>query len=905
MKKILSVLITVCMLVPTSTAVYATEKSTNAESENYIALLSEIIQKYDSEEYFATMSVKIGETDLVIDGDKIPIDNSGTVAYVENGRTMMPVRALAEAIGADVSYDGDTQTVTVENDEKVILMSIDEIEMQVNGETVELLNAPEIVNDRTMLPVRDVAEALDCEVSWNQETETATFTRPLQTKRLIVFSENVNKENAVASIQGDGFTILQFDKISDAVDYIDKYGNSIKIEPDQIQTIDSLSWGVSKIGSERYYNQVSVCAGKATVAVIDTGIDYSHSVFNNRIVNGHDFWYNDDYCEDTDGHGTHVASTVLDVAGFNANIKIMPLKVFGSEDTTPDSMVAAAIEYAADNGANVINLSLGGMHTSTLEQNAVEKALAKNVAVVAAAGNDKADLRYVEHSPGGLNGVITVSAIDSNDNLATFSNYGDGKIDFAAPGVAINGAKNGGGYIKMWGTSMASPHVAGAYALVMSVNPKLSVNEVTNALKQNAKVIGSSHYFGAGMICLTNLERILPIDIGESKLRIEMTALPDSIKQGDQFGLRGTVKSNYPLTTVKGYIKRDDEVVQSTTDTPNGTSMDVKNANLNNKLIFNNLSSGNYLLLIEATDSSGNKKTVSKEFNVYTEKKESTLKIDLTSYPTSIKQGDGYGLRGSVTSNYNITEVRGYVVNSSGNIQLIILKGNNNKRYAHLNNDLIFNNLSAGSYTMKVVATDASGKQVQTTKDFKVVAVEEKQPDSNLSINLTSYPSSINQGSAYGLRGSVTSNYNITKVLGYIINSSGNTVMTSEDYPNSTSMDIRYAHLNNDLIFNNLSAGSYTMKVVATDTSGKTKEWSTSFTVNGASSTVKTGVINIPASWDNLSIRTGPGTSYQIIGSMNQGDRCTVYTDKTSNGWYYVEYNGITGYASGRQINLP
>lgn len=118
-----------------------------------------------------------------------------------------------------------------------------------------------------------VAESLDCVVSWDQETETATFTRPLQTKRLIVFSGNVNKENAVASVQGDGFTILQFDKISDAADYIDKYGNAIKIEPDQIQTIDSLSWGVSKIGSERYYNQVSVCAGKATVAVIDTGID--------------------------------------------------------------------------------------------------------------------------------------------------------------------------------------------------------------------------------------------------------------------------------------------------------------------------------------------------------------------------------------------------------------------------------------------------------------------------------------------------------------------------------------------------------------------------------------------------------------------------------------------------------
>ena len=312
--------------------------------------------------------------------------------------------------------------------------------------------------------------------------------------------------------------------------------------------------------------------------------------------------------------------------------------------------------------------------------------------------------------------------------------------------------------------------------------------------------------------------------------------------------------------------------------------------------------------MVEATDASGNKVNISKDFSVYTEEKDSSLKIDLTSYPSTIKQGEGYGLRGTVKSNYSITEVRGYVINLSGNIVLSSADYPNSTsmdiRYAHLNNDLIFNNLSVGSYTMKVVATDTSGKEVQTSKDFKVVAIEEKDPNSNLTIDITSYPSYINQGSAYGLRGSVTSNYNITKVLGYIINSSGNTVMTSEDCPNSTSMDIRYAHLNNDLIFNNLSAGSYTMKVVAADTTGKTKEWSTDFTVNGVNSSVKTGVINIPASWDNLSIRTGPGTSYQIIGSMNQGERCTVYTDKTSNGWYYVEYNGITGYASGRQIDL-
>ena len=241
MKRFVSVLISIIFLLIIEVPATMAETIQDNKDDSYLLQLSSLIQEYSEDNYFEKMDVTIGESNLLLDGEEIPIDDNGTVAYVDNGRTMMPVRAIAEAIGADVSYEGNTQTVTVESDEKIILMSIDESEMSVNGEKVELLNAPKIVNDRTMLPVRDVAEALDCEVSWNQETETATFTRPLQTKRLIVFSENVNKENAVASIQGDGFTILQFDKISDAADYIDKYGNSIKIEPDQVQTVDSLS----------------------------------------------------------------------------------------------------------------------------------------------------------------------------------------------------------------------------------------------------------------------------------------------------------------------------------------------------------------------------------------------------------------------------------------------------------------------------------------------------------------------------------------------------------------------------------------------------------------------------------------------------------------------------------------
>ncbi len=197
-------------------------------------------------------SISFFESDINIDGEIIPIDESNSVPYVENGRTMMPVRGLAEAIGADVSFDAEEQTVTVETPETMVLMTIGLDEMEVNGESVSLLNAPEIVNDRTMLPVRDVAEALDCEVEWVQETETAVFTRPLQTKRIIAFNEDVKNEDAIMTVSGEGMTIMQFDSIDETREALETLTeNGIKAEPDYVRKLSAMSWGIDDIGSER------------------------------------------------------------------------------------------------------------------------------------------------------------------------------------------------------------------------------------------------------------------------------------------------------------------------------------------------------------------------------------------------------------------------------------------------------------------------------------------------------------------------------------------------------------------------------------------------------------------------------------------------------------------------------
>lgn len=204
--------------------------------------------------------------------------------------------------------------------------------------------------------------------------------------------------------------------------------------------------------------------------------------------------------------------------------------------------------------------------------------------------------------------------------------------------------------------------------------------------------------------------------------------------------------------------------------------------------------------------------------------------VTVTSYPTSIKPGRSFGLRGSIKANGAKTTVKTSVINSKGKTVLsatdtIGANSTGDIKNMNANSKLSFGKLGAGTYTLKFSATNSKGT-TNWEKKFTVQATP-----SSLKVNLTSYPTSLAKGKSYGLRGSVTSNYNITSVKGYIINSKGTTVQSSSDTPNAKSMDIRYSNVNNRLIFNKLAKGTYTLKVVAKDSSGKSHTWSKKFTV--------------------------------------------------------------------------
>ena len=134
------------------------------------------------------------------------------------------------------------------------------------------------------------------------------------------------------------------------------------------------------------------------------------------------------------------------------------------------------------------------------------------VTVVAAAGNDNVDISKKFFSPACINGVVTVAAVADNNQKAKFSNYGNGIIDIAAPGVKIGGAARGGGTVTMNGTSMASPHIAGVLALIRSANPNYSSTDAINAMKSSASNLGSSAYYGAGIPNLENLVSKTPVE---------------------------------------------------------------------------------------------------------------------------------------------------------------------------------------------------------------------------------------------------------------------------------------------------------------------------------------------------------------------------------------------------------
>lgn len=261
-----------------------------------------------------------------------------------------------------------------------------------------------------------------------------------------------------------------------------------------------LCWGPEAIETDIYAEAITPVR-EVTVAVIDSGsanIDY----LKDYLVDGYDFYDNDaDATNDVsdDSHGTFLASIVADCAG-KLPVRIMPVRVLQSETGSLINVVNGII-YAADNGADVINLSMCAPLTNckALEE-AVAYAEAKNVTFVTCAGNNKADT--VSFCPSHCKTAITVSAINEQNEFCTrFSNYGD-EIYLAAPGEGIIGYNANGELTALNGTSMSAAYVSAAAAMFLLDNPACNTNQVRAALKKCALdlgIAGKDTWYGWGI----------------------------------------------------------------------------------------------------------------------------------------------------------------------------------------------------------------------------------------------------------------------------------------------------------------------------------------------------------------------------------------------------------------------
>lgn len=234
-------------------------------------------------------------------------------------------------------------------------------------------------------------------------------------------------------------------------------------------------WALPYVNAPQAWPRLPDPLDMVTVAVIDSGICPGHIELQGRILPGWDFVAGDDVPRDPNGHGCAVAGVIAanhnsaGIVGIAPNSMIMPVRVLDETGSGSYSNVAAGLVWAADNGAQIANLSLGGPSPSTVLQLAVEYAQARGVLVVAAAGNEGTNTVLY---PAAYPGVIAVGAVNENGQPASFSNRGTPArpLDIWAPGVDILTLHTGGGYMFVDGTSLASPYVAGAFALEMAFN---------------------------------------------------------------------------------------------------------------------------------------------------------------------------------------------------------------------------------------------------------------------------------------------------------------------------------------------------------------------------------------------------------------------------------------------------
>lgn len=395
-----------------------------------------------------------------------------------------------------------------------------------------------------------------------------------QTMRLIVeASYPVQDERAVEIAGGyEGLYIIQYETAEaarEAYKTFQKKEGITAVQPDRILDVSDtagqieqksyLAWGAGSTGLDSFMTFLMTeyeSLPEITVAVLDTGIDSSVSMFSGRICTAGRNYVSSRKrfnTSDDNGHGTMVSSIIAD--NTMDNVKLLPIKVMNKNGEGYDSQILLGMAYALDYGVDIINMSIGGDGEVSIYKSIMERAVQEGVPVITAAGNESTDV--MSCTPANIESAITVSSVDREGNLSSFSNYG-ATVDFAAPGQDISVIGINGRRYNVSGTSFATPYVSASYALIMSADSELSATDIYELLAASAEDLGTPGWDGEYGYGVLNLQGMEARFTGGQKE-------PDDVTAGDVDGDNcvTSVDAYYILCFLTGRMEPDEKQWES------------------------------------------------------------------------------------------------------------------------------------------------------------------------------------------------------------------------------------------------------------------------------------------------------------------------------------------------------